>query len=465
MFPKNRAAFVISLVLLFSIAFSFVTGFKVGSNQEIQGPTSISAVVKKKNTIEGTIKDRYGTVISEATQPGVGGEICHDEAYSYLVGINSTKYGTTGLRSRYFKYLYSHQKKSDRGATLNLTLDANLQEYTYKLLGNHVGSITVINCQTGEILAQASRGSETYGFNANRVLADDANAGINDDIMQQYNTIDAFFYNRATLAQDPPGSTFKVITAASLIENKMEKYTYNDTGRYTKGGNSIGNQNNAVYGKTDLKKALNYSINTYFASAGNELGNSRLQQTAENFGFNKVIELDYTTLSSNYSVRGETDVQGVAQNAFGQGTLMVSPMQMAMVIGAVMNDGTMMQPYLVSSITREDGKVLEQTKSNVLYKSIDKKTAAQLKKYLHSNAEHDLYRMGSDNGYYAIAKTGTAEVPGNKWHKYLVAGLETNAKNQYAICIDYANLTNPQVDLKGSMRTLLEYLSVADIAV
>lgn len=446
---KKRISAIVATVVAFSIIVVSCTVYKTGiikGLSETIDTRSINVInqYKENNTVEGTFNDRNGDPITKIDEDGKEAKILYSESYSYIIGYDSDTYGKSGLRKKYFDYIYDG-KKDGVGANFQLTTDSSLQELAYNLLGNNEGSISIINVKSGEILALASRSSAEIGFNANEIYNN----------FKTYNEIPAFFINRATMSEDPPGSTFKIITAASLIENDLEKYEYFDEGSYSEGGFAIKNQNNAVYGQTDLEKALNHSVNTYFASAGVKLGAKKLQSTAERFMFNEEIELDFTTLYSNINIP-KNDINQLAQTAFGQGSLQISPLQITMIMQAVLNDGEMYKPYLINSIT-DDEKVVYKAKSKEkLSDSIDKKTAKKLQELLHSNAIH--YNMDEEYGY-VLAKTGTAEMAKKGlYHKYLVVGAIIN-DNEYAFCIDCKNLTNPNYDLKPIARKLLKNLN------
>lgn len=438
-------AVMVVLGLIIVCAVFYQTGSIPGLNEDAKvKEKSLQRQFIEAHTIEGGIFDRSGYTITKATKPGVPAVVTHNEAYSYLVGYNSPMYSKSGLRDTYSEYLFNGGK-DDVGAELKLTIDSALQEFAYELLGKEEGSISIINSKTGEILALASRSAKTTGLNVN---------SLNKDTFNSYLSYDSFFVNRATMAQDPPGSTFKVITAASMLENKMSKYTFVDNGEFDVSGFKIHNYGKHSYGKTDLQKALNTSQNTYFASAGLELGGAKLQATAERFMFNKPIELDFCTLKSNFSLNGNNDSKGIVQNAFGQGTVIVSPLHMAMVMQGVMNDGIMLKPYVVETITN-DRKIILEGKREELSKVLDHKNAKQLKELLHETAEG--YGFDKKTYGYVIAKTGTAETAKKGVvHKYLVLGVEIN-DNEYAICIDNANITSNH-DLKNKASELLKYL-------
>ena len=414
----------------------FSTGVLKGVSKEIDAERGkLISVEKEKNTYEGPITDRNGMAITSTTQPGLRGEATDPECFSYLIGYNSPVYGKSGLRSQYYSYLYNGGK-DDYGAEMRLTVDADLQKRCYDLLDGYIGSVSVMNARTGELLVLTSRADAQVGYNVNTVDIADEN-GVRP--FETYNKINAFWYDRATMAQDPPGSTFKIVTAASMIENGIDDYTYEDEGYYDLNGAKIWNYGRNVFGWCDLEKALNRSVNSYFASAGLKLGSKALMDTAEKYLVGTPIDLDFTRLTSNIDFSGLNNSFTIASTAYGQGRLAIAPLQLCMIIQSVMNDGRMVRPYLISQIT-DDGKTLyAPAQEGPLSETVGPENNAKLKALLHSNGEYygfDEYEYG-----YVIAKTGTAEVDyGAGNHVYFALAVDYG-ENAYALCIDHTDVS------------------------
>ena len=455
---KRKISIMVALFggfcFLFVCFIVFGTGVIKGVSPEIDGERAkLLLVEKEKNTFEGAITDRWGMAVTSTTQPGLRGEASDPECFSYLIGYNSPVYGKSGLRSKYYTYLYDGGK-DDYGATMRLTIDASLQKRCYDLLKGYIGSVCVMNARTGEILALAARGDPQVGYDVNRIdIADEDGVRPFDT----YNQINAFWYNRAVMAQDPPGSTFKIVTAAAMIENGMEDYTYDDEGYIEVAGAKIWNFDKNVYGWCDLEKALNRSVNTYFASAGLKLGSRVLLDTAQKYLIGTPIDLDFTQLTSTIDFSGLNNSFVVASTAYGQGRLVISPLQLCMIVQAVMNDGVMVRPYLIEQITNDGKTQYSPSLEGILSETVGAENNAKLKQLLHSNGEYygfDAYDYG-----YVIAKTGTAEVEyGAGNHVYFALACDFG-DNTYAICIDHADVSGATgYGLAQDAETILEAL-------
>ena len=432
----------------------FSTGVIKGVNKEIDEERGkLISVEIEKSTFEGPITDRWGMAITSTTQAGVRAEATDPECFSYLIGYNSPIYGKSGLRSKFYTELFNGGK-DDQGAEIRLTIDSELQKLCYDLLSGYIGSASVMNVKTGEILALAARSDAQIGFNVNMIDIADEN-GVRP--FDTYNKINAFWYNRATMAQDPPGSTFKIVTAASMIENGLADYEYEDEGFFDVSGAKIYNYGKNVYGYCDLEKALNKSVNTYFASAGVKLGSRALMDTANKYMIGIPVDLDFTQLTSNIDFSGLNNSYVIASTAYGQGRLVVSPLQMCMVIQSVMNDGMMVRPYLISQITDDGKSVYTPSPDGLLSETIGPENNGRLKGLLHSNAEY--YGFDEYDHGYVIAKTGTAEVDYGAGNHVYIAVAADFGDNAYAICLDHTDVSGATgFGLAEDAKTILDAL-------
>ena len=397
----------------------------------------------RETTKEGSFIDRNGYPITYADKKGVPATIEDSYAFSPLIGYNSIIYGVSGLRDKFSEHLFKGGKDST-GADIKLTIDSSLQKFCYDLLDESEGSCVVLDSDTGEILALVSR-SGTAEFDANNI----------DDLYSTYVTIDGFFLNRATRAVDPPGSTFKIVTATSMIENGKENYIYEDNGFYKIGNNTYYNFDKRKFGTTDLLLAMKKSSNVYFASSGVELGSEKLYNTAKKYMYGESIELDFCTLYSNFEKSDISNPSTLAETSFGQGTTLISPLQLCMQIQSIMNnEGVMLKPYLIQSITNDE-KTEYSGKTETLTKATDSTTAKKLYELLSETAKD--YRLYDADSGSVIAKTGTADLYNGTNAIYITCGFTTE-DTRYAICISKRNTNETSSSLIPATNTLLEYL-------
>ncbi len=370
--------------------------------------------------IDGSIVDRRRSTIWGNGEAGTGAYADYpmNYSYAYLLGyytVDSSKENKFGLLGSLNRYLYYHLDENSEGSTVTLTTDNGLQNYASQLLGGREGSITVLDNKTGAILALASE--STAGYNVNDL-----------DTLMTSSAPNAQF-RRGTFENDPPGSTFKVVTAAAALnkaehENLSDDWWYfYDTGSYIPEGSgfSITNFDMQSWGDLDLERALNNSVNCYFADLGIKVGADALKEMADNFLIGKNIDIPFLdTLHSDFELEDETPVQ-IAQASFGQGETQITPMHIAMIAQAIANNGAMMRPYVVQNISC-GSKTLYSGFTRRLNTCIDMYVDSQLKQIMHSTA----VGYGLDEGRYGMvyAKTGTAECANDRVHTYLMGFTE-----------------------------------------
>lgn len=459
---KKVGAAIVSIIVALSFVICSVCIYRTGVIEGVnpkadEAKKELAVSIYRSETIEGSIVDKFGNAITIATEKGVPAKSNYPESFSHIIGYNSSRMGCSALRKEFGSYLLDGGKDGV-GATVQLTIDAALQDKLYKLLDGHIGSISIVNAKTGEILAMVSRGDPKVGYNINKI--DDVYKQTEEETVYYsdiYSNINEFYFNRSTLAQDPPGSCAKVMTAVSLIENKKENLVYNDTGYFL--DNKIHNYNYGVYGECDLKSALNNSINTYFANAGVELGGAMLENTFSNFMVGEDIELDFTTLSSTFISNNEYSDFIIASNAYGQGELVMAPLHLSMMMGSIMNNGEMMKPYLIEKIT-DDNKTVYKKDVERLSKVSDKNTCKKIKELLITNSEsYGFYNEFDKDEVTIIAKSGTADVAdtSKKNHIYYSVGVEFNG-NAYGICIDRVDVAGASGALKPTVIDVINIL-------
>lgn len=416
------------LIAYFSYSFLYLPNY---DENVIRKKRMYSFLSLPKTAKEGNYYDTNGHLLLEHGKANL------PEAYSmaWLLGYYSSNQNQEykmGLRGNLVDYSYLHLNKQKIGASTFLTIDAKLQNLAYELLNDQEGSITVLDAHSGAILALASH--STFNFN------------INDLSTLTKQTKEDSQYTRGLFEKDPPGSTFKILTAICALEqDKIPNLQFKDTGSYfpKDGGSKVVNFENKSYGNVNLEKALNYSINTYFAHLGETLGANALEKTATNFLIGKDIQIPYlASLHSKFNVQGTNEL---AATAYGQGKTQITPVHLALIAQSLANNGVMKEPYIVKSI-QSDQAVLYEHSEKELSKVTDPSVIQKLNPYLASTAQ--LYGLTGK----VYAKTGTAELADGKTHIYLLA-----YTNDYAICLSLNHQTQSSRLIPLANR-LLHYL-------
>lgn len=399
--------------VLFGLLILSLTWFELHGKHPIMGNAfNKRLIAAEEEVIRGRIFDREGEILAE-TRSSETSKIRHypeKRLYAHVIGYHSGIYGKTLLEAKFNSELLGKtnleffqqikkmlSEETPRGYDLRLTLSHALQEIAREQLGDRHGAVVALRPETGEILAMVS----TPDFNPNA-------ANLEENWKALIENENSPLLPRATMGLYPPGSTFKVITAAAAMEKGMADLVVEDTGKTVIDGMTFSNAGQKANSQTDLKKALTVSSNVYFAELSQRLGASALISAAKDAGVTKRFDFE---LPRSVSRIGEADMgkTELAATAIGQGKLLVSPLQMAMMAAGIANGGEIMQPYVVGSVENYEGKVLRQTSPASLYKMMDQKTAEALTQMMVSVVEEGTGTRAQISGVQVAGKTGTAQ--------------------------------------------------------
>jgi peptidoglycan glycosyltransferase len=321
--------------------------------------------------------------------------------------------------------------KAKEGGNVVTTLNSAAQKAAYEGLAKRgKGAVVALEPSTGKILALASYPSYDPGTIAG---GSDSDAAAWKKLDKKNNPDDPML-NRALREVYPPGSTFKVLTAAAALENGLYDDADEKTNSplpWTMPGTTtpLKNEGNIPCKNATLRVALQWSCNTVFGKAGYDLGNDKMLEEAKKFGF---TEEQFTPVRSSASVfsEGMNDSQ-VALSSIGQYNTAATPLQMAMVASAVANDGVLMKPYMVDELQASNVDVIEKNDPTEYSQPLSAKNAQILQSMMETVVEKGTGTTAKIGGGVTVGgKTGTAQ------HG------ENNSKNPYALFISYAKLSD-----------------------
>lgn len=216
--------------------------------------------------------------------------------------------------------------------------------------------------------------------------------------------------NRATREIYPPGSTFKLVTAAAALQNGYHPNSMVDSpenwilpGTRT----PLTNETNCGGSRITLAHALDISCNTAFGKIGVSLGQDKIRDQAERFGFGKVVNSDMSSAASRFP-QNLTDAQ-LAQSSIGQYDVAASPLQMAMVTAGIANGGTLMTPYLTAQVRASNLQVVSEHHPKQMSQPMTKESAEQLKAMMASVVNNGTGKRARINGTTVGGKTGTVQ--------------------------------------------------------
>ncbi|MCQ6552151.1 penicillin-binding transpeptidase domain-containing protein [Streptomyces sp. C10-9-1] len=314
-----------------------------------------------------------------------------------------------------------------KGGNVVTTLNAKAQEAAFKGLGDKKGAVAAIDPKTGKILALASTPSYDPSSFAGR-LKDDEKAWVSLTEDE-----DKPMLNRALRETYPPGSTFKVVTAAAALENgKVDDINAaTDTPEpYILPGTATPMVNHAQgCENASLNRAMEVSCNSVFAKLGDDVSRDKMVEMAEKFGFNNP-EIDTPVRAAASVYDKEMSRDGNAQSAIGQFNTAATPLQMAMVTAAIANDGKLMKPYMIDKLESPDLEVVQQNEPEEMSRPISAENAQLLQQMMENVVERGTGGNAAIPGVKVGGKTGTAQ------HG------ENNSKNPYAWFISYAKDAN-----------------------
>ena len=410
-----RVLVVVSIMFLalvsYLLYFNMFSAEKVASNPYNKRQWEDERFVKR-----GSIYDRDGEVLAETIIDGDSRTRSYPKGhlYSHIIGYYSRVYGKSQLEMKYDKQLLGHGdinitfNELRSGYDLNLTIDNDLQEYAYKQLDGRRGAIVAIEPETGKILAMVSYPD-----------FDPSTDAIEKNWMYIVAREDSPLLARATGGLYPPGSTYKIVTAATAYNAGYSDKTFEDNGVFKQGGLKVSNYGGESYGTINVRKAFEVSSNFAFCTLGYELGAQNVKDAAEAFGVNKDIDTDIPVSKSRIDYKKMTN-EDAALVSIGQGQLLMTPLHVAMLGAAVANNGKMMKPYLVNTITTSSGLTLSTTKPTVFCQPMSAECASYMNGLMIDVVKEGTGRSAAISGITVAGKTGTAENENEKDHSWFV---------------------------------------------
>lgn len=385
------------------------------------------AADQMKAVLPGDLLDRNGVVMATTmetiTQDGLGGsEKTYARVYQQDAQARSAAVHITGDRKGEVKYTMNRMMRAylygfympiwerlgsafsgtpRTGDNVTLTVDSRLTAYASLLFPkDKAGAVVVMNYKTGEVLTEQS--FPNFDPETGILNGRDTHPEI----------------NRAIGGLNAPGSTFKIITAAAAIENMADYATRSfrcdglielNGHKITDAGTDLETGNITRHGELTLLRAFQVSCNNTFAQIGLTLGDEKLRQAAQDFGFDdNFLFRDLIVENSVYPAAARTEDQ-IAWTGVGQSALQVSPLHMCMAAAAVANDGVMMEPRMLLKAVSQTGAQRADFTSKVYRRALSQHSAAVLKEYMRAVVTGGTGTAAGISGKRVCGKTGTAE--------------------------------------------------------
>lgn len=345
--------------------------------------------------------------------------------YAHLTGVFNF-YGQTGLEKTQNDFLSGDDdslfltsfldmisSRSPKGGSVQLTINPRAQEAAWDGLNDLPdgtrASVVALQPSSGKILAMASIPS----YDPNKLASHNLES-VNEQDRRLQKQEGKPLTNRAIETRLPPGSTFKLVTAAAAMENGDY-----DADTLVPGGTSfdlpqssesIGNHDGGNCGgdRITMTQALDVSCNVTFLSLADQLGPEKMREQAEAFGFNQEYFDDLPgQVESAYPAN--LDPPQTAMSGIGQSEVAATPLQMAMVAAGIANDGVVRKPYLVDGELTPDLEQLPKTDPEDFSEAISPSTAEELTKMMVSVVDNGTGKAAQIPGMQVAGKTGTAQ--------------------------------------------------------
>ncbi len=381
----------------------------------------------ERRVVRGRILDRKGRVIVDSAPDGY--RTLHDLSLGSVVGYRSLRYGVSGVEraedaslagrtglasvANAFRALAQVPRQ---GADVYLTIDPAVQTVAATALGNSRGAIVVMDVRTGAVLAMVSQPSlDTRNVDERwaSLLGDEGKPLI----------------NRPSQGLYVPGSTFKVVTAAAALDTGImtpSTPVTDATGETTIDGFRITDAEKPPRPSFDFAHAFAWSSNVVFAEVGLKLGEARLRDYSMRFGVGTALPFDLDTSATSLSRTSPMPAPLLASTGFGQGELLLSPLQVAVIGATIARGGDVPRPYIIREVRERGtevgmGATVRRTTPSSLGNAVSASTAGSMRALLGLAVEEGFSQAASIPGVRVGGKTGTAQsVPGQADHAWFV---------------------------------------------
>ncbi len=386
----------------------------------------------------GTIFDRQGIILAQSVEGirsyaeddvvasavlQVVGDFTHNISNTIEASYQNTLLGTD--RNPFRQLWLDLQGKGLKGDNITLTLDAGLSKRALELMGDRKGAIVLLNYQTGEILSSISTPTTLPEY----VISYD-----------QEKIPPTALFNRAFLGKYAPGSTFKVITAAAYINSGRfdpaftlfcDRHSTVDPYGASESGDGDG------HGTVNLAEAFSDSCNVFFGQVGVDNGKTLMLKEAQQMGYGLSLKADRLSMATS-EIYIPDNASTLSWLSIGQpvadSKLSTSPLQLALLAGAIGNNGNMPKAHIVHHVTAPDGSESQKAEPQIEKQLVSPETAAILETLMIDVAQKGTGTAAAIEGYTVAAKTGTVQVEGQQNTALCIAYIVEESK-PYAVAV------------------------------
>lgn len=452
---KNNNKNVQFIMYFFLFIFLFMMGYfvfflTIKSEEFINNPYNSLQDLFSERIIRGDILSSDGHILatSKLSKDGVEQrEYPYGKVFAHAIGYSTN--GKAGLENQAnFSLLQSHsffldqmvndiKEKKSKGDSIVTTLDFDLQALAYDSLGNYDGAVIVLEPDTGKILCMVSKPA----YDPNNIEAEW------DNIITGESSV---LFNRATQGQYTPGSVFKLFPALEYYrenKNTHQNYSFDCAGEFTYKTKTIHCAAGQKHGMEDLTQSVANSCNSSFANLSLEIDKDKLMELCDSLLFNEALPISFESGVSKLSISNEDDYAYVLETGIGQGLTLVSPLHMAMLMGAIDHNGILMRPYLIDHIQNPDGIFVSENSPNEYAVLLSQDECTFLNSLLKAVVEEGTAKNLSGQSYEAFGKTGTAQVSdkNTKENSWFVGYAKMDGYHDIAIAVVIEDFSNKDI--------------------
>jgi peptidoglycan glycosyltransferase len=418
------------IVALFAVLIGFTSYWSVFDAQALKDKEANKRPLLEQQQIKrGRILAADGTVLARSVAKGRGDSLRYvrrypeGALYGHPIGYSFVRQGDSefekyhndelvGNESEFGSILDELRGKRQEGNDIVTNIEPEAQRVALGDLEEAgFGAVVAIEPSSGRVKVLASNPP----YDPNRVPFELSKLN--------QNGVESPLLDRATQGQYPPGSTFKVVTAAAGLDSGTitPETTIDAPGTLDVQGQPLQNDFDESFGPISLDTALTNSVNTWFAQLGEQVGEETMFEYMDRFGFNSTPAIDLpedqvyaSGIFEEGQLLGRNDPIDIARVAIGQERLAVTPLQMAEVAAAVANGGSLMKPQIWNRVVDPDGRVTKRLDPSQYSRPIDQQTADQLTTAMEGVVSEGTGTNAAIPGVAVAGKTGTAETPFNE---------------------------------------------------
>ena len=436
LFVIRSAACLLALVGILALYICYLQTF--GAEKLAHHPLNQRSAQAESEVQRGSILDAKGRALAQSTAPG-SRTYPMGAAMAPITGYIGERIGSAGLEGRENQALLGRTDElnrlgpvaqllqSDRGNDVHTTINADVQQAAYDAFAGRRGAAVVLDATTGAVLAMVS--CPSY---------DPASVEADWEALRQQ--ADGPLLNRVLYGMYPPGSTIKPMIADAALENGVTDPTevFDCTGALdVGGGQSLREAHGEVHGRVTLPEAITQSCNVTFGTLAMRMGGKKLAKAFDRFGFTQTLTGDLASESAHLPDFGKLGQGDLAQCGIGQSSLLVTPMEMALVAAAFANHGTVMQPYIVQSITTPAGLTIREASQTKWFDATTPERAATIDGWMEDVVTHGTGTAARVSGIRVTGKTGTAENAQGKDHAWFLGSADVGGRKiAFAIIVE-----------------------------